>query len=198
MIFIAGPHGAGKTCITRLLCQHGFSSIDLGPCLRDMWRREATGFTFDEYIRRNEELYGKHFTDQALSTEINRLLQESSTRIDVLDLLVTGNRTIDGIHYIKDHCLDMRRKTIFYIDADEQVLFMRYCAREGRKLTLEEFQKILEKDCVMGLEAIKADANFVILNNGTLEDFQNRVFSVIFNELGYKYQTIEGMQERRL
>jgi len=185
MIFITGHHCTGKTYITNALYNYGFEYIDSGPFLRSLWRKQAVYTAFEKYINENEKIFGKHFTDQLLSKEISKIIQKLKNN-KKLDILVTGNRTIEGIHYIKDHCVDLksRRKIIFYIEADKQILYSRYCQRNN-SISISEFEEVLDKDKAMGLEKIKPEADFIITNNSTINNFRDNVFDIVFRELGF-------------
>lgn len=194
MIFITGPHGSGKTHIANFLSQNGFQPIDLGPRLRTLWRATSGHIPFENFIRTNEKKYGRHFTDAILSAEILKVLDEIYQNGNIFDISITGNRSIDGIHYIQTHCPDGgKRRAILYVEADEFLLYERFCKRDGQ-ITVDEFQTILKRDKELGLEAIKPEADFVITNNGTTSELETKVLTIVHNDLGYP--TINTHEER--
>lgn len=175
MLFITGPHGVGKTHFAKVLQQDGFPSIDLGPTLRMVWNRTSPHITFEEFIRRGEEI-GNTFLDQLLVKEIiTRLnLKEPGS---YKDLLVVGSRSISGIQYLKSNFPELRsiRSVVVYIDAEEEILYRRYCRRENRQVEVEEFRQLLDEDREMGLEEIRQVADFLIENNGSLKEFNREI-----------------------
>ena len=74
MIFIAGPHGAGKTTVGMALPKDIFFIVDTGPILRSIWQETNPRIAFQEFIQSGETIYGMNFTDELLTDEINRLI----------------------------------------------------------------------------------------------------------------------------
>lgn len=180
MIFVTGPHCVGKTYFARLLQRKGFSYIDLGPTIRNIWRSITPDLTLEEFIIRGEEKFGVHFVDSLLVAElVSKLDSINKERLD-RDLLVVGSRSITGINYIKSRVISAgQRSIIFYIDALKEVLYERYCRRENPESSREEFERILEKDIKIGLVGIKEIADYIIDNSGTQKEFEDKIQELV-------------------
>lgn len=180
MIFITGPHGVGKTHIAGVLGTFGFDHIDLGPYLRSIWEAQSPGMSFIDYIRENEKTVGKHFADDLIVNEVQRRLRYVNSNF----LLIVGNRSLEGINYIHAHCPTAElRHPIIYIEADEELLFRRYCSKEVNSLSIAGFREILAADLAMGLGTVREGATYIVNNNGNLTDFESTVFGIVLYKL---------------
>ncbi len=179
-IFVTGPHEAGKTLFAKILAHENFPSIDLGPTLRNVWKRQAPNTTFDNFVQAGERHFGQNFTDSILVEEILEELRVQSIG-DASRLLLLGSRSVMGIQYIKSHIplLGLSKNFVVYIEADEATLYQRYCKR-NEHVSLEEFRLMLKKDRDMGLERIQEMADFVIANDGSVEEFELKVKHLVF------------------
>lgn len=187
MLFITGPHGAGKTHSANILSNLGFITLDLGPYLRSVWLDEAPSVNFAEYLRQQVDIHGQHFTDEIITAEVNKKLVGMDDDQSTLDLLIVGNRSLTGIRYIKDHSLDIKKpQVVVYIESDENSLYRRYCVRENRAISVEEFRKLLQQDSLIGLETVKEGADFVAKNNGSIQEFESTILDIVFHKIGYK------------
>lgn len=190
MIFVTGPHCAGKTHLARFLKRVGFQYIDLGPTIRSIWMTTAPDVTFEQFIVRGEEKFGLQFVDSLLVAELINKLGHISKEGVSKDLLVLGNRSVTGIDYIRSHMtLKRGRSTIFYIDAEKEVLYERYRRREDAEISKKDFEAVLDKDTDMGLMGIKEVADYIIHNSGTQKEFeeliQELIQSIYPNEVFY-------------
>ena len=189
MIFLTGPHGAGKTRSSAFLSKHNFSLIDLGPIIREMHQKEAPDISFKDWVIRGESTHGVDFTNQLLAEEVNRRIVELyALENPPQDILVAGSRSVRGLKYLQNSIIIPNHfgHRIVYIDAPFDLLWARYNAREGKSLTEEEFEVILMKDRDMGIYGLREVADTYILNDGEESRFDTTLDNLFFNELGYQ------------
>lgn len=185
MLFVTGLHGTGKTLLASLLAKEGFFSIDLGPTLRAVWKHASLDISFDDFVQAGERKFGRHFTDEILVREIKQTLSSQQPRVNPKRLLIVGSRSVFGIKYIRSHISEINRARTFvvYIEVDKAILCQRYCQRERIQPSIEEFGNLLKRDKEMGIDGIRAIADFVIANNGSLEEFDRSIRNMVFDTL---------------
>lgn len=188
MIFLTGPHGAGKTIIAKLLEGHRFAYLDLGGILREIHQLEDSKTSFKDWCRKNEAEHGSCFTDAVLVEEILKRRAEFMLALPPLqDLVIVGSRSPRGVKYITDRVplVGSRKNIIIYIDAPIEMLLKRYAAREGKILNMEQFSKILDADDEIGFSGMKSFADISVINDGTEEELVKKISKIIFADLGY-------------
>lgn len=188
MVFLTGPHGAGKTAISDLFKQNNFWCFELGQTLRDQCLLETGGSDFAKWCQDREDAYGKSFTDKLLTEKIMELVQKARiTERQPQDIVLVGSRSYNGIQFIDSHIpqWNERKRSIIFIDAAPEVLRTRFSFREGREYTPIEFQGVLDRDRDIGLESIRSHADFIVSNDGTKEELCRRAEGIIFEKLEY-------------
>lgn len=191
ILYLAGPHGAGKTHAATELIAEGFASIDLGPTIRRLHREADSGLSLGDWIAAQEAIHGKNFTDNILRLEMEKLVEQVKDDASVPGILVLGSRSLENIRYLSaafNHVAPSQK--ILYIDAPLDILKQRYESREQKTLTAAEFDEILQKDEKMGLSRIKLAADHVIINSGTAEEF-SAVLQKTLTGLGYRTKPAE-------
>lgn len=190
MIFLTGPHGAGKTTLSEILSNYNFAYIDLGGILRKKHFIEHPNISFESWRRIGEEKNGTYFTDDIIIEEIKERKKEILSKSDIVqDLVIVGSRSHKGIKYIIDRIsrLNDRRNIIIYIDAPIDVLKERCCTRDQRKSTMQEFKELLNKDVRIGIETILPYIDFKISNDGSKEELEEKIKKIVFLDLEYYF-----------
>jgi dephospho-CoA kinase len=186
MLFLTGPHGAGKTTVAKILTGYNFSYIDLGGTLRERHKKEDCGIDFESWCKKNENDKGKFFTDDLIVEEIKKMIADISSGPDTpKDIAIVGSRSFNGIQYITQRINSFKglKNTIIYIDTPPNILIERYCKREGKRLSAPEFGLLLEKDKRLGLPSIEIKADVKITNNGSMEDLRKKIEKIISQDL---------------
>jgi len=136
--------------------------------------------SFGDFISEGENRLGKRFADNLLVQEIERRLLDNHDSEIKRDLLLIGSRSIDGINYLRENITvdNGRPKRIVYIEASERILYERYKKREGFDISLQDFKNILDKDRKMGVLSIRPYADWVIRNEGRIDDFESKCVDI--------------------
>jgi len=170
MIFITGPHSAGKTTIAGHLQDWGFLHIETGDIVRKRHQEEASGVEFHIWASTQHQNVNRFIAEAVVAARSS--VEQSQGRFQ--DILITGNRQVSGIDYLLQNIapLDEKPNLIVFIEADEQTLFKRHVERPGRcteGMTFERFkEEVLGFDTRMGLEEIRRMANLIVCNEGQI------------------------------
>lgn len=167
MLFLAGPHGAGKTRFSQIAIEHGCIAVDLGPTLRNLHRASGSRLPFDEWIRNGEQRTGRHFTDILLAAEIAKAKNFVESGSGHSDVIIVGSRSMIGIEYLSTAFprVNGRGRKVVYVDAPFELKRMRYNSREGTDLSPEDFKLLLGVDVQMGLETVHDKADILLWND---------------------------------
>ncbi len=170
MIFITGPHCVGKTTIAKKLQHYGFVHIETGDIVRKEYRKEVLGIEFHMWALNKNHMFN-NFIAQAIMDKCFLIKQSKG---NIQDILVTGNRQINGIKYLIKNVPPVNHKPdfIIYVEADERILYTRYIKRQGRtkkQLTFKKFKdEVLGFDIKMGLKQIRNKADLIVCNNSRI------------------------------
>lgn len=179
MLYLAGPHGSGKTTARELLEENGFFGIELGDIVRGIYAKSSSPLNFVEWSIRIEQEKGRDYIDNQIVDSLNRALNRSD---EYIDAVVSGCRSTGIITRIN---VDLNPKRfyglpqkIIYIDAPHEALFSRYQNR--KRVTQDEFSKMLNIDEKLGLESLKKVADVFIINDGNIGQFRKKVIEVVW------------------
>ena len=168
VLFLAGPHASGKTHAANLLEEQGYVSVDLGPLIRRFHEESGSNKNLGEWVSEQEEVYGKSFTDKILLDHTKTILEKNE---QAKGIVIIGSRSAKNIEFMRDG-LGKSESRIIYFEAHPSLLKERFENREGKALSDNEFQYLLDKDKNMGLEDIKEIADVKLLNNGSIDEFE--------------------------
>jgi dephospho-CoA kinase len=193
MIFITGHHDTGKSTLAGFLVKNEFVHVETSEIVRRVYRESETEMPFGEWANQNGHNFDT-FIIRSVESARNQVINENKQ-----DIVITGNRQLEGISKICDYIkpLEFRKNIIVYTEASPEILFQRHQQREDRSdlcLDLEGFKRnILGYDTQMGVDKIRNRADFIILNEGTKEDFFSSLIRNL-KPLGYRFETpkIEG------
>jgi len=191
MIFLTGPHGAGKTTVAEMLSEYDFEYLDLGGILRRKHKVEAEDINFELWCQQKEKIFGPTFTDDIIVEEVKKHKERILSQLNsVQDLIIVGSRSFRGLKYIinKVGLFKNKKNVIIYIDAPISVLQRHYCLKEHKKISLKRFKELLGKDEKMGISTIIPYADIKILNDGSKKDLRAKVEEIFFFKLGYSRQ----------
>lgn len=191
MIFLTGHHNAGKTTVADWLSsKYDFVHVETSKIVRNLHQKMAPNLAFHEWAESSGHKFDSYIVEEILR---QKDLALRSANGHTRDIIVTGNRQIEGIRYITDNVepLPETNHVILYLEAPIPVLHTRHLGRPDRPpLSYNEFEeKLLGFDRAMGVETIKEHADAIIANNGSKEQLFSSV-SVELNSRGYSF--VEG------
>lgn len=168
MIFITGPHDAGKSTIATFLRDKGFLHVETSSIVKNKHKEVAPHRNFGEWANEQNHYFDKYIAQAVVRAE--QEIKHGNGRYQ--DVVVTGNRQIEGINYLIRKVPPLKSNLIIYVEADDETLFRRHMGRPDRAipgLTLQRFRdEILAYDRKMGVEEIKPVADIVIRNTGDI------------------------------
>lgn len=181
IVFIAGPHGVGKTYTTDKLKEDlDILHLDLGPIIRSLHKEQAPDRKMGDWLREGEELYGKNYSDMLLCGKMSDIMKSSVSKI----ALITGSRSLAGMIYIVNH-FGLEHPTLVYLDAPVSLLKSNYENRENLNLSNNDFDNILRAEIEMGLLELKKYAQdnsenaFYIVNENNSTDTIDKIKDII-------------------
>lgn len=186
MIFLAGPHGSGKTKTAEIINRFGFFSIDLGPTLRKICF-EQNDINLETWIKQGETRFGTNFTDKLLIEEIIRTKELLEVDKKHKDIVIVGSRSRVGIENIicAISNVENNKNHIIFLDAPFDILRERYNSREKSELDSSEFSMLLERDLNIGLNSIRDITDIIIWNDGNLDSLEAKIKEVLFQKFCY-------------
>jgi len=171
IIGLSGSLAAGKDTVAEYLEAKGFRHISLSVILRDLLKEKNIEINLENLTRVGNSIldeYGPAY----LVKRAEKIADFSS------DLVISSIRQPNEIEYLK------KRRDFFmvFVDADIKIRFSRseIRSRQGDSKTLEEFAAIEKKEMDgksggMDLQYCRKAADFVLLNNGTLDEFEGAI-----------------------
>ena len=185
MIFIAGHHNTGKSTLAKFLTKNGFLHVETGAVIRQIYKNSGSELSFGEWAKQNNHDFDNYIIDEV------RAAKDLALRENGQDVVVTGNRQVEGINKIRQSVepIDQKAHVVIYLEAQPEVLFQRHQQRPDRRvdgLTLNAFKtEILGYDQEMGIERIRDMADVVLYNNSDI----SRLYLCFSNKLNlYGYQ----------
>ena len=176
MIFITGHHNTGKSTIAKWLVPLGFTHIETGEIVRKNYTDTNLGEDFYAWVsKKNKE--NENYLDDLIVGNIRNILNENNS----VKLVITGNRQIEGIDYIRKN-ID-KPSLIFFLYTHEEELFRRQLERLDRKipdLTFDIFKnKYLAYDEIMGVSAIKEKADYIFENSRDNSGIKEQILEIL-------------------
>lgn len=175
IIFIAGPHGCGKTKATEILINTGITdySFDTGPLIRIEHQKSEIP-KIEDWVAINEKKYGQHFTDNII---LRKIFAELS-RKDLTNktIVILGYRTFDGLCYLLKKIGEVFTCHYYflYIDTLEHIAHQRFNKRDGVNLSSKEFHEKWESQKV-GLLQIANESDYYIMNDGSEKELSQKL-----------------------
>ena len=186
VLFLIGPHASGKTYTSLEYIKNNSSVgiIDTGPIMRETYKNSGCQKPINEWVEDLEQQYGPGITSKIISERINFLMNSS----DKDNFIIVGFRSLEGINFVVND-LHIEHYSILYIDADRNLLFDNYRARENNA-TMDEYESRLEYEYGLGLYRMRniailkdsfIDYHYRLSNNDSLEEVINRYFKETCN-----------------
>ena len=179
IIGLTGKLGSGKGTIAEILATKGFFSTSLSDRIREEIRSRNLDVTRERLLEVSDELRRKEGPTVLAKRTWEMVILSGKDRV-VIDS-IRGEAEVD---YLK------KQSGFFLVGviADVATRFLRIKerGRESDPQTLEEFEKVEEKDVRSGkglvgrnIQACLDKADFTIENNGTVEELKKQIDKII-------------------
>lgn len=199
MIFINGYHASGKSHLAGIVsrefnCLH----IETSAVVRSMWMESGSRVGLQDWAAKMEHLYGKDFFDGVIAHTISERYEASVRNCsEIQDVVVTGNRSLEGIKYLaeafRDTPLGEKPNWIIGVKADFETLLERFRTRNRRpgdaEITEEDFRELTQQETRRGLEDILHAADYIVHNDGTENEFRDHAVEFFEGRIGLRRQS---------
>ena len=169
IIGLTGTNGSGKGEAAEFFKGHGFAYLSLSDLIREELRQKGQEISRDNLIK-----MGNHLRKTFGADILARRTME----------LVRGKTIIDSIRNPKEVEYLQKQKafTLLAVDAPPEVRYNRVMdrGRDESVQTLEEFiakekEEMTESDKGQQLQKCMQMADYLVLNDGTLEEFHRKL-----------------------
>lgn len=192
MLFITGYHASGKSVASKMLIEDfNLLHIETSALVRQAHHLDAPDMPLGTWAKRMEHDYGNTvFDDLIADTTVAQLVMDGEQGRYYDDVVISGNRSYDGIAYITDRLRDYNapirhEQSILLVDTPIEKLYERFRLRdreEGDKtMSFEEFVSVMDAERDRGIEAIVEYATHRINNSGDTEALRSSVHAFARN-----------------
>lgn len=186
VIGLVGPIGAGKDVVSSYLQKsHGYKAVIMGDIVREIAAKHDMRPTRDNLHalqKRYTDKYGKGYFAEQTAKRVLRQWQVTG------DLSLEIRAVINGIRRLEDASVPKKKfgkdMILLFIDSDKEKRFERLRSRKNERdpRTLEEFeQQEAAETRLFSIEALRAYADDVIVNNGSVEELCRRIDMVLLD-----------------
>ena len=178
VLVLCGPPGSGKSVVARKASERGMSVLSLGDIVRSEMASKGlpeTPANVGKTALSMREEHGEEIVVDRLISSLMSTLEES-------DVLIDGMRQPEEMDRLREHIDDV---TVVAVSAPPQ---SRSEWLEGRGRGEDgggtEFAEREEREWGWGLEMLMEQAHAIILNEGSLEELEERS-DMILETLGF-------------
>ncbi|RLF04135.1 MAG: dephospho-CoA kinase [Thermoprotei archaeon] len=172
LICLTGMPGAGKTVVAEIARSMGLKVYSMGDVVREEVLKEKGYLSWEEIKRVMFELRQKE-GPKAIAKRVTKALMRDTWEIVVIE----GVRSLDEIEEFKT----IGKVVVLAIHSSpiDRYIRLKNRAREGDPKSFEELQERDFKELSLGLGNVIALADYMIVNDGTLEDFKEEAKKVL-------------------
>jgi dephospho-CoA kinase len=178
VLVLCGPPGSGKGVVARKASERGMSVLSLGDIVRSEMASKGLPETPANVGKTALSMREEHGEEIV----VDRLIPSLMSTLEVSDVLIDGMRQPEEMDRLKKHIDDV---TVVAMSATPQ---SRSEWLEGRGRGEDgggtEFTEREEREWGWGLEMLMDQAHAIILNEGSLEELEERS-DMIFETLGF-------------
>ena len=164
IVGISGTIGAGETTACEILEKKGFKKISLSDILREKLKEEGK-----EINRQNLRALGEKLRSEKGMDVLARMALENTEGDIVIDSVFTKEEA----NYIQS-----KGGIIIGVVAPIELRYERVLKRDG-EISWEEFQKKDEWDRKGRTDVVLEEADFIIVNDGSMEEFEEALEKAI-------------------
>lgn len=172
---LAGEIASGKGTTAKYICEkYNGSTHRFSTTLRDLLGRVYLPES-RENMQKMSTIMRENFFDDILSSVIAKDVEQDEHQIIAID----GVRRLADTTYLKK----IPGFKLVYIEADMEKRYERITGRgentDDATKTFEEFKKDHEREAERRIKDLKNQADFVINNNGSLDDLYKQIDEII-------------------
>jgi len=178
VLVLCGPPGSGKGVVARKASERGMSVLSLG----DIVRAETTSKGLPETPENVGKTALSMREEHGEEIVVDRLIPNLMSALEGSDVLIDGMRQPEEMVRLREHVTDV---TVVAMSAAPQSRSEWLEGRgRGEDGSGEEFAEREEREWGWGLEILMEQAHAIILNEGTLEELEERS-DMILETLGF-------------
>ncbi len=163
IIAVTGRISAGETTLCELLERRGFKRLSLSDILRDMLREQGK-----PVVRENLRKLGDSLRKKMGKAAIAKLAWEK--------MKGGGDWVVDSVYtYEEGEFLRSKGAYLVGVVAPVELRYQRSLNRGDGYSSIQEFLEDDEKDRELGIDRMVAEADFVISNDGTIKQLEEKV-----------------------
>ncbi len=174
---LAGEIASGKGTTAKYVCEkHGGSTHRFSTMLRDVAKRMYLEESRDN-LQKISTFFRENFNSDIMSMVISKDVERDTNEIVIID----GVRRMADIVYLQK----IPGFKLAYVDVEIEKRYERIIKRgentDDINKTFEEFKKDNEREAELQIKDLKNKADFVIDNNGNLEELYSQIDKIIEN-----------------
>ncbi|OGD67293.1 hypothetical protein A2442_00795 [Candidatus Campbellbacteria bacterium RIFOXYC2_FULL_35_25] len=172
---IAGEIAGGKGAMTKYIVEKfDGTSLRFSTMLRDILDR-----LYFEQSRDNMQKLSTSLRSVFGEDLLAKVMADDVRKNDANIIVIDGVRRIDDIKYLKE----IPYFKLVYVDTNMKKRYERIVGRgensDDNQKTFEQFQIDHEKETELQIKGLKNEADFVVDNNGSLEEFYTQIDNII-------------------
>ena len=171
VVCIVGRQGSGKSTLNCMLEEQGYHVIELSDMVR---KAMPPGYGISDFVNETKGRYGDMVFAKWILEEVRASKRQP---------IITGVKGLAEMNFLKQH-LNM---VVVAIDIPAQVRMERVLgsgnatAPADHPKSVEQFLRKEESEERMGMPKIIANADYVIVNDGTIEELKSKVLGIARN-----------------
>ena len=169
VVCIVGRQGSGKSTLNGMLEEQRYQVIELSDMVR---KAMPPGYDISDFVNETKGRYGDMVFAKWILEEVKASKRQP---------IITGVKGLAEMNFLKQH-LNM---VVVAIDIPAQVRMERVLgsgnatAPADHPKSVEQFLRKEESEERMGMPKIIANADYVIINDGTIEALKSKVLGII-------------------
>jgi len=173
IIGITGLPASGKTEAANFIKKMGIPSVNMGDVLRKEVPDLKNIGKYADYLRKKE---GMDAIAKRCIPQIEKIIAEKGN--DLKFILIEGIRNMEEVELFRSLTDDF---ILINITADKDIRFERILkrGREDASKDITDFEERDRREIGWGLEKVMKNADFVIVNNYSLNDLKNEIKQIL-------------------
>ena len=186
LILVTGMPGSGKSLVARGLAERLTAPIYV---MGDIVRREVARRGLDLTVE-NIELVAQKLREELGPAAVAHLLKKELAGEDSQIIIIDGVRSLDEVRVLSGY----GRACIVAVHASPMTRYKRILARRrmGDAVSLEDLRLRDEKNLGYGIGGVIAMADYMIVNEGGLEELERSIEEVARRITGEKGKSCSG------